>query len=240
VTVIGAFVVLLNVAADVAGAWLDPRIRTKTASGLIPIPRGVAAHPRARLGLNVAVGAALVALLTVAVTHRAPATTGRFDLGTPIKVVRVNWTDEKRLESQVGAVTKRGFLVTHVTKIAFGRYGWQVTASVTNNSPLPLRLFSLDAPEGTTIFYPQQPMSLLVQTDVGAGRFLKPLPANVFTPDFPELLKAHATWVGTFSGRDRVKSGSEFYVGFGQFTYADSLGFPRGFSTSTAQSAKAP
>jgi peptide/nickel transport system permease protein len=240
VTVIGAFVVLLNVAADVAGAWLDPRIRTKTASGLIPLPRAVASHPRARLGLNVAVGAALVALLAVAVTHRATATTGRFDLGTPIKAVRVNWTDEKRLQSQVGAETKHGFLVTHVTKIEFGRYGWQVHASITNNSPLSLRLFSLDAPPGTTLFYPQQPMSLLVQTDNGGGRYLKPLGAKVFTPAFPELLKAHTTWTGTFSGPDPVKRGSEFYVGFGQFTYADSLNFPQAFSTSTAKSATAP
>jgi peptide/nickel transport system permease protein len=153
VTVIGTFVVLLNIAADVAGAWLDPRIRTKTTSGLIPLPRAVAAHPRARLALNVAAAAALVALLAVAVTHRAPASSGRFDLGTPIKSLRVNWTDERRLESDVKAgtrtLTKRGFLETHVTKIEFGRYGWQVHASVTNNSPLALRLFSVDAPPGT-------------------------------------------------------------------------------------------
>ena len=56
VTVVGAFVVLLNVGADVAGAWLDPRIRTTTASGLIPLPHAVATRPRVRLGLNVAVG----------------------------------------------------------------------------------------------------------------------------------------------------------------------------------------
>lgn len=240
VAVIGAFVVLLNVAADVAGAWLDPRIRTKTASGLIPLPRAIGSHPRARLGLNAAVGAALVALLAIAVTHRAPATTGRFDLGTPIKAVHVNWSDQKRLESQAGAVTQRGYLKTHVTKIEFGRYGWRVTASVTNDSALPLRLFSLDAPPGTAIFYPQQPMSLLVLTDLGGGRFLKPLPAKVFTPEFPRLVKAHTTWSGTFSGPDPVKSGSEFYVGFGQFTYADSLGSTRAFSTSTVKSATAP
>ncbi len=33
VIVVGTFVVLLNVAADVAGAWLDPRIRTTTRAG---------------------------------------------------------------------------------------------------------------------------------------------------------------------------------------------------------------
>ena len=70
VTVVGAFVVVLNVGADVAGAWLDPRIRTTTASGLIPLPRAVATRPRVRLGLNIAVGAALVALLALAMTHK--------------------------------------------------------------------------------------------------------------------------------------------------------------------------
>jgi peptide/nickel transport system permease protein len=240
VTVIGAFVVLLNFAADLAGAWLDPRIRTKTASGLIPLPRSVASHPRARLGLNLAAGVVLAAVLGVVLTHRAPATTGRFDLGTPIKAVHVNWTDQKRLEQQMGSVTERGYLVTHVTEIQFGRYGWQVHASVTNKSALPIRLFSINAPSGMTLFYPQQPMSLLVQTDNGGGRYLKPLPARVFTPAFPDVLKPHATWTGTFSGPDPVKSGSDFYVGFGQFTYANPSTFNQVFSTSTSQSAKAP
>jgi peptide/nickel transport system permease protein len=245
VTVIGAFVVLLNIAADVAGAWLDPRIRTKTASGLIPLPRAIASHPRARRGLNVAVGAALAAVLAVAITHRAQSSSGRFDLGTPIKTVPANWTDANRLESTVkeGArtVTKRGFLETHVTKVEFGPHGWRVHASVANNSGLALRLFTFDAPPGTTISYPQQPMSLLVQTDIGFGsRTLKPLAAKDFTPAFPQLLKAHATWTGTFSGPDTVKRGSDFYVGFGQFAYAESLSFAQPFSTSTAKSATAP
>ncbi len=46
VFVVGAFVVVLNVAADVAGAWVDPRIRQRSATGLIPLPRAVDSRPR--------------------------------------------------------------------------------------------------------------------------------------------------------------------------------------------------
>ena len=82
----------MNVGADVAGAWLDPRIRARTASGLIPLPQAVASRPRARLGLNVAVAVILAALLALAVTHRAKPRNG-LDLGTPTKTLHVNWDD---------------------------------------------------------------------------------------------------------------------------------------------------
>jgi peptide/nickel transport system permease protein len=36
---IGVFVVLLSAAADIASAWVDPRVRERTARGLIPLPR---------------------------------------------------------------------------------------------------------------------------------------------------------------------------------------------------------
>jgi peptide/nickel transport system permease protein len=245
VTVIGAFVVLLNVAADVAGAWLDPRVRTKTVGGLIPLPRAVTSRPRARLGVNVAVTALLVALLAVAVTHRSHSGSGSVDLGAPIRTMHVDWHDFTRLESNVPVagqvVTKRGYLETHVTTIEFGRHGWRVHASIANKSPLPLRVFSLDAAAGTTISYPNQPVSLLVQTDNGGGiKFLKPLAATSFTPALPQLLKAHSTWTGTFAGSDPVTRGTELYVGFGQFLYANSVTSQRGFSTSTVKSARAP
>jgi peptide/nickel transport system permease protein len=36
---VGVFVVLLSLAADVASAWIDPRVRERTSRGLISIPR---------------------------------------------------------------------------------------------------------------------------------------------------------------------------------------------------------
>jgi peptide/nickel transport system permease protein len=244
VTVIGAFVVLLNVCADVAGAWLDPRIRTKTSGGLIPLPQVVASRPQARLALNVAVGAALIALLAVAVTHRSRGN-GASDLGQPVQTVHANWRDVTPLEAQVGSVngtiTERGSLITHVNAIEFGRYGWRVHASIENKSPLALHMFNSQATPGFSVTYPNQPMSLLVQTDNGGGiKHLQPLVAKEFTPELPQIFDPGATWTGTFAGSDPVKRGTTFYVGFGQFTYLGAVDNQQAFSTSTAKSAAAP
>jgi peptide/nickel transport system permease protein len=244
VVVIGAFVVLLNVCADVAGAWLDPRIRAKTSTGLIPLPRAVASHPRARIALNVAVAGALIAVLAVAVTHRSSGGHG-FDLGKPVRTIHADWRDVTPLKAQVGsvngAITEEGSLITHVTAIEFGKYGWQVHASIENKSPLTLQLFS---PHGNSGFrgstYPNQPMSLIVQTDNGGGiRQLQPLEAKQFTPALPQTFEPNTTWSGTFAGADTVKSGTTFYVGFGQFVYVG-VDSQQAFSTSTAKSGTSP
>jgi peptide/nickel transport system permease protein len=243
VTVVGAFVVLLNVGADVAGAWLDPRIRTRSTSGLIPLPAAVASKPRVRLGLNVAVGAVLVAVLALAVTHKEKPRSA-FDLGTPVKTVRVNWDDINRLEGQVpgpsGVLSKHGYLETRVSAVEFGRYGWRVRASIANKSPITLRLIS-GSPSGISIGYPHQRMSLIVQSDEGSGtKVLEPLPASAFAPALPAALKPHSTWTGTFAGSDPVAHGTLFYAGFGEFQLANSFSGALPFSTSTAKSAKAP
>jgi peptide/nickel transport system permease protein len=242
VTTIGAFVVFLNIAADVGGAWLDPRIRDRTTRGLIPLPQAVASRPRARLALNVAVAGTVVALLALTVTHKEKSG-GRLDLGTPLRALRVNWDDVNRVEAQVagprGPVTKHGYIETHVTEIEFGRFGWRVHASIANKSPLTVRVNSL-TPAATSVTYPNQPASLLIQTDDGSGtRSLRPLPAKEFTPALPQVLNANATWAGTFAGSDPVAHGVLFFVGFGQFSFDSPFG-QRFFSTSTAKSAQAP
>ena len=144
VAVVGAFVVLLNVTADVAGAWLDPRVRTTAASGLIPLParrRRETARPtrpeyrrRSRSGR---------ACSRLAVTHK-DSQGGALTLGAPVKTVHVSWDDISRLESQVGGATEHGYLETHVTAIDFGPDGWRVHASIANRSPLRLRVTSID------------------------------------------------------------------------------------------------
>jgi peptide/nickel transport system permease protein len=237
VAVVGAFVVLLSVTADVAGAWLDPRIRSRTTSGLIPLPQAVASRPQLRLGLNVAVAAILAALLAVALTHKEKPR-DPFDLGTPIKTLQVNWDDIDRVESN-GPIVEHGYLETHVSAIAFGPHGWRVRASIANKSPLTVQLASLSP--GTAATYPNQPMSLIIQTDEGTGtKLLKPLPAVAFQPALPATLKAHATWAGTFAGPDPVDHRALFFVGFGQFELTSPASGARPFSLSTAKSARAP
>jgi hypothetical protein len=245
VTVVGTFVVLLNVGADVAGAWVDPRIRTKTLSGLIPLPRAIASRPRARLGLNVAVGAAAVALLAIAVTHGGRSKSGAVDIGTPVKTIRMRWDDTRRVEAQVpavagGVVFQHGQFATRVTQVDFGRYGWRVHAAITNKSPLAVRILPIDAVPGGATYYPNQPMSLVVQTDNGSGvKQLNPLVATEAVPAMPAVLAPRATWTGTFAGSAQVERGTLFYVGFGQFAI-DKAADQRSFSTSTAKSATAP
>jgi hypothetical protein len=112
-----------------------------------------------------------------------------------------------------------------------------VHASLANKSPLTLHLLN---PLGGTDSYPNQPMSLIVQTDNGSGRKqLQPLVATQFAPTLPQVLKPHSTWTGTFAGSDPVAHDTAFYVGFGRFAYAGSFD-EQSFSTSTAKSAQAP
>jgi hypothetical protein len=243
VTVVGTFVVLLNVGADVAGAWLDPRVRAKTLSGLIPLPKAVSSSPRARLGLNIGVAVAAVALIAVVVTHGGKSTSGAVDLGTPIKTVRLSADDVKRVEVQystgAGINFSRGYVETRVSTVDFGRYGWRVHASIENHSDLGLRIQGL-LPSGTPVFYPNQPLSLIVQTDNGSGiKQLSPLVATEIIPKLPDVLAPKAIWKGTFASSDQVDRGTLFYVGFGLFTVEKAIN-QQSFSTSTAKSGNAP
>ncbi|MDX6527555.1 MAG: hypothetical protein QOI43_3066, partial [Gaiellales bacterium] len=204
----------------------------------------VAARPRVRLGLNVAVGAVLIAVLALTVTHKEKPNSA-FDLGTPVKTVRVNWDDISRLEGQVagpsGVLSEHGYLETRVSAVEFGPHGWRVRASIANKSPLAVHVVSGTAASGASSGYPNQRMSLIVQADEGSGtKRLNALSASAFAPALPSVLKPHSTWTGTFAGSDAVARGTLFYAGFGEFQLASSFSGGRPFSTSSAKSATAP
>jgi peptide/nickel transport system permease protein len=246
VAVVGTFVVLLNVGADLAGAWLDPRIRAKAASGLVPLPRAVDSRPRVRLALNVAVAAALVALLGVAIAHPGKSASGAVTLGEPVKTIRVNWDDVTRLEAQIvppgGKIPQleHGYLETRVTAIEIGTTGWRIHVSIKNVGRVPVRVLPHTATPGFTVGYPNQPFSLIAQIDRGSGtKRLEPFAATEFRPAAPTVLKPNTTWRGTFAGNEKVPKGTLLYAGFGQFAYTSPFD-NRIFSTSTAKSATAP
>ena len=226
VFVVGAFVVVLNVAADVAGAWVDPRIRQRSATGLIPLPRAVDSRPRIRLALNLAVALGLAALLAVAVAHPGVSSTSSAKLVPPVHTVRFGADDVTRISGVIAPATKSspttmgsGYLETKVSTVEFGKLGWRVHASIANVGHVPVRLLA-KVPAGTPLFYPQEPFSLIVRTDNGGGtKTLKPLAPLSFDPAVPDTLKPGTTWKGTFSGAEAVKKGTLFYVGFGQFGY---------------------
>ena len=243
VIVVGAFVVLLNLAADVAGAMLDPRIRQRSASGLIPLPRTIDARPRARLALNIAVAALVAALLAIAVRTLGPVGHGGTTRAArPRGQARLGRRDADRGDD-------------HNTELARARPRARLSRGEgVDGRDRPRRMArARDARERwqragagralgatrTPVVYPNQPFSLIVRTDSGGGiKQLIPLPATTFAPDVPATLKPGTTWRGTFSGPDVVKKGTLFYVGFGQFTY-DTRFDPRPFSMSSAKSGNA-
>jgi peptide/nickel transport system permease protein len=244
VAVVGGFVVVLNVASDVLGAWLDPRIRQRSVSGLIPLPRSVAARPRVRLGLNAAVVVALVALVVVVFTSKPHKTSGVVTLGAPVRVHKVAWQDYTRMfasipvQGQAGTVGQQGVLEVDTTSVEIGPLGWRVHAKIVNNSPLRVRIVGI-APAGTPVSYPNVPMSLVVQTDNGGGiKQLAPLPASQIEPPLPQVLDTRQSWQGTFAGSGVVAKGQLFYAGYGQFFYADSPVQTQPFSVTSRLSAK--
>ena len=245
VAVVGTFVVLLNVGADVAAAWLDPRIRTRSASGLIPLPKSVERRPGVRLALNIAVGVALVAFVAVLVTSRPAKANGRVTLGTPVRTYKVGWQDYYRMfasvpqKGQPGTVGLGGNIEVDTKSVEIGPLGWRVHARIFNSSPLRLRVIPL-SPAGTVASYPLVPMSLVVRTDNGGGiKELQPLSATQVDPPLPEILGSRQTWEGTFSGSSVVTKRQLFYVGYGQFFYADSPVQTNPFSVVSRDSAKA-
>ena len=243
VAVVGTIVVLLNVAGDVAGAWLDPRIRARNASGLIPLPRAVDRRPRLRLALNIAVGAALVALVAVVVASKPEKAAGRVSLGAPVRTHRVKWQDYFRMfasipvKGQQGTVGLGGNIQIDTKSVAIGPTGWRVKARIFNPSPLRLRVVPL-APPGTVVAYPIVPMSLVVQSDNGGGvKRLEPLGATQVEPPIPKILAPQQSWEGTIAGPGVVAKGQLFYVGYGQFFYADSPVQTQPFSVVSRESA---
>ena len=203
VIVVGAFVVLFNLAPDVAEAVLDPRIRHRTASGLIPLPRAIDARPRVRLALNIAFAVSVAALLAVAIAHPGArsATTAR--LVPPVHTVKLGSDDVTRIEGMVttpnsqAPVLGHGYLEAKASTIEIGKQGWRVRATLANVGSVPVRV-AASAPPGTPVVYPNEPFSLIVRTDNGGGiKQLIPLPATTFAPDVPKTLEPGTTWRGT-------------------------------------------
>jgi peptide/nickel transport system permease protein len=221
VVVVGTFVVLLSIASDVVGAWLDPRTREKASAGMIKLPKAVARSPRARLALNIGLGTVAGVLLLLAITHKTPPAKA-IDIGAPVKTLRPNWVDYYRVEgpTQGGAFT-HGEMITHVTGIEFGPKGWRVHATIENQSPFTVGISSL--PDSATA-YPSEVMSIVAQKDSGGGtKPLTPLNAVDFQPALPPSLGPNQKWSGTFAGMELPDRGALYYIGFGQFTLVSSI-----------------
>jgi peptide/nickel transport system permease protein len=214
VTTVGAFVVVLNLLADVAGAWVDPRTR------LLANPKGITAmaitaRPRIRL--------ALVALAVVAVAFAA------FQLGqqripapqpaAEVRTFPTHLVDSFDLSRGMGA---RAWVRTRVTKVEVQPNGWRVYASITNDANRAIMIFQPDT-RPYPVLYPHQGMSLVIapspmQLAEGNNRYTISS-ADRFTPAMPRVLRPHQTWTGSFAGNDTVPRNRDVYVGFGTFIW---------------------
>ncbi|MBA3843231.1 MAG: ABC transporter permease [Actinobacteria bacterium] len=229
VTTVGVFVVALNLASDLAGAWLDPRLRMQHTLRQA-ISKRLVANPRARIAL-----AATVVVL---------ATTGAFLLGQlrgtnrdgarqAIKTLTPNLIDSFPLPG--GASDDK--IHTRVSKLEVSATGWRVYASITNASNEPLLIFQPNVSFG--IVYPHEGMSLVVSptaADRAAGiRRYTVLAARSFDPAIPRMLLPHQTWSGSFGSSDAVPKHKAIYVGYGAFFPGSPGGAPISGSYLTAR-----
>ncbi|MBA3841467.1 MAG: ABC transporter permease [Actinobacteria bacterium] len=214
VTTVGAFVVALNLLADVAGAWLDPRLRLRR-KGQMDIAL-IARRPRVRIGLAVA-GTLVIAVGAYALGKSN--TNTKVPVST-LKTYPLQFVDAFALPRDTG----QGRIRTRVTKFEISAAGWRVYASMTNDSDHPLRITQPHLPPGYSIVYPQEGMSLVVEpsaADRSAGIGYEILAAKSFNPPLPALLQPHQRWAGSFAGDSSVPRNKAMYVAFGSFSRTD-------------------
>lgn len=226
VTTVGAFVVVLNLLADIAGAWVDSRTR------LLPNRKGITTmaitdRPRIRLALA-AVGVAAVAFAAFQLGQsRKPSP----QPAAEVRTLLPHLVDSFDLSRGVGP---RARLRTRVTKLEVQPNGWRVYASITNDSNRATMIFQPET-KPYPVLYPHQGMSLVIapspkQLAEGNNQYTISS-AHFFNPAMPRVLAPHQTWTGSFAGNDAVPPNRKIYVGFGTFTW-DSQ--PHSGSTSQA------
>lgn len=210
VTIVGLFVVTLNVLADAAGAWFDPRVRLQTARSPSILLR-INARPRIRFAVGaVVVIAVVIAAFELGQSHSSTKTSTAATTETLVP----HLADSFELSST--GPDKAAKIRTTVSKILVGADGWQVYASITNDSDRTIPIFQPNP--GLPVFYPLQGMSLVVTAPPSSGtnRF-SVISAREFIPPLPRALAPHQTWKGSFGGSDTVPRKRQIYVGYGQF-----------------------
>lgn len=207
---VAAAVVVLNTAADLATAWLDPRLRLAS-RGLIPVPQALARlsqrllPQRARRPLRLAAIAAAVVLGALLVWRATSKSAHPFVLTGPIRTVKAGWVEQYALQ-------QGGSLGFRVRSIDLGRTGWTVHAAITNRSKTAVTVtkgYDYARAAGLSLVYPD--------STAGSTGNLKVVTAETVEPPLRTLAPG-GTWQGTFSGKGRPPQGKIIYVGFGLFT----------------------
>jgi peptide/nickel transport system permease protein len=218
VLTIALAVVVLNTAADLAVAWLDPRVRLQSGTGLIrlpaPLQRAGSRIPRKVLWATAAVAAAAVGtLIGWRASHGsgpAPAVAPSSLLAGPVQSVPAGWTETKVLPG--------GRMIFRVRSIRAGRSGWLVRGSVENRSR---RTFEIEKGFGSPT---AAGFSVLVPGALG----LRVFSATAVRPEVPVTLAPGGVWAGSFAGTGRLPRGTLMWVGFGYFLPAGAAGPSQG------------
>jgi peptide/nickel transport system permease protein len=225
VTTVGAFVVVLNLLADTAGAWVDPRTRLlANRKGITTMT--ITANHRIRLAL-VALAVAAIAFVAFQLgQRRAPPA----QPAAEVRTLPMNLVDSFDLSKGAGPAA---LVRTRVTKLEVRPTGWRVYASITNNTNQAIMIFQPPT-KPYPVLYPHQGMSLVIapspqQLAEGNNRYTINS-AALFTPAMPRVLPPHQTWRGSFAGIDAVPLNRKIYVGFGTF-----ISGSKGLSGSTAK-----
>lgn len=217
---IAVAVTVLNMAADLAIAGLDPRVRLGEGTALLRLPA-----PVARLGARVprrvswalagATALAVVGLFAWHVTHRGQAVAGSGAapaslLDGPTRTIRAGWTESRPLQG--------GPMVFRVRSVEVGTSGWLVRGSVQNRSSQTFELVPGAAYPAAAGFSVIEPAPVVGVGEIsGAGRGLQVHPASAFSPALPTELAPGEGWTGEFAGSGTLRRGILVYVGFGYF-----------------------
>jgi peptide/nickel transport system permease protein len=214
VTTVGAFVVVLNLLADIAGAWVDPRTR------LLANPKGITTMAiTARSGVRLAFVALAVAAVAFAAFQLGQRNTPSPQPAAEVHTFPMHLVDSFDLSKGVGP---HAWLRTRVTKLEVQRNGWRVYASITNDTNRAIMIFQPET-KPYPVLYPHQGMSLVIApspTQLAEGNNQYTInSARIFTPAMPRVLPPHQTWTGSFAGNDAVPRNRQIYVGFGTFSW---------------------
>jgi peptide/nickel transport system permease protein len=204
-------VVVLNTAADLATAWLDPRLRL-VSKGLIPVPQPIARLSQrllpqpTRRPLRLAAITAAVGVGGLLVWRTTSQSARPFVLTGPIRTVKAGWVEQH-------ALPQGGALAFRVRSLDLGRTGWSVHAAITNRSKTVVTVtkgYDYARAAGLSLVYPEP-------ATAGSTGNLEVVTAETVEPPLRTLAPG-GTWQGSFSGKGRPPLGKIIYVGFGLFT----------------------
>ena len=222
VATIGIGVVVLNVIADIGRAALDPRVRLRTERGLFPTPRFLRESPLTRVPKRAYAAAGAVALVALGfVIYTWPNPPTGIVLTKPLRVQPLAVRQATTINPGSGSSQYQGRIVVRLRRAVFGKSGWRIDYSLTNDSPLtlqPVQGLRGVSGSGYSLGYNfHDGVEFVAHRELDASQFL---------PSAPTLLKPHQTFRGSFGGLEDVPHGVQYSVTFAELASVKPPGAP--------------